>query len=210
MRVGVPSEVKNHEYRVAITPAGVHELVLHGHEVFVEHGAGVGSSIPNEQYVEAGATLLDDPDAVWETAEMVLKVKEPVKEEYSRMREMCSHAWSDRMATRSCRSARSSSFSSSSCTRNGSPGAAASTRTYGRQTRLRASSSFISSASHRSRCILRSRWTHCRRDHSAAQHMDTKRRYENCPLAGFHTVRLGGAMRFNASTVQREQVGSDI
>jgi alanine dehydrogenase len=87
MRVGVPKEIKNHEYRVAMTPAGVHELVVHGHEVFVEHGAGVGSSIPDEQYVEAGATLLDDPDAVWDTAEMVLKVKEPVKEEYSRMRE---------------------------------------------------------------------------------------------------------------------------
>jgi alanine dehydrogenase len=87
MRVGVPKEVKNHEYRVAMTPAGVHELVVHGHDVFVQREAGVGSSIPDEQYVEAGATLLDSADEVWETGEMILKVKEPVKEEYHRMRE---------------------------------------------------------------------------------------------------------------------------
>jgi alanine dehydrogenase len=87
MRVGVPKEVKNNEYRVAMTPAGAHELVRHGHEVLVERGAGLGSSIPDEQYVDAGATLLDTPDEVWETGEMILKVKEPVKEEYSRMRE---------------------------------------------------------------------------------------------------------------------------
>jgi alanine dehydrogenase len=70
-----------------MTPAGVHELVVHGHEVVVETGAGLGSSIPDEQYVEAGATMVDEPDQVWDTAEMVLKVKEPVKEEYARMRE---------------------------------------------------------------------------------------------------------------------------
>ena len=87
MRVGVPKEVKNHEYRVAMTPAGVHELVAHGHEVFVERGAGDGSSIPDEQYVEAGAKLLDSADEVWATGEMVLKVKEPIAEEYDRMRE---------------------------------------------------------------------------------------------------------------------------
>jgi alanine dehydrogenase len=87
MRVGVPKEVKNHEYRVAMTPAGIHELVVHGHQVYVERSAGVGSSIPDEQYVEAGATLLDTADEVWETGEMILKVKEPVKEEYHRMRE---------------------------------------------------------------------------------------------------------------------------
>jgi alanine dehydrogenase len=87
MRVGVPKEVKNHEYRVAMTPAGVHELVVHGHEVFVEAGAGVGSSIPDQQYVEAGATMIDTADEVWETGEMILKVKEPVKEEYHRMRD---------------------------------------------------------------------------------------------------------------------------
>src|SRR4051794_19524325 len=87
MRIGVPKEVKNHEYRVAMTPAGVHELTVHGHEVFVQAGAGVGSSIPDEQYVEAGAKMIDAADEVWGTADMVLKVKEPVKEEYPRMRE---------------------------------------------------------------------------------------------------------------------------
>ncbi|WP_148574825.1 alanine dehydrogenase [Nocardioides caldifontis] len=87
MRVGVPKEVKNHEYRVAMTPAGVHELVVHGHEVFVESGAGLGSSIPDEQYVEAGAKLLESADEVWAAGDMVLKVKEPIAEEYDRMRE---------------------------------------------------------------------------------------------------------------------------
>ncbi len=55
MKVGIPREVKNNEFRVAITPAGVHELVRHGHQVFVERDAGVGSSIPDEEYVAAGA-----------------------------------------------------------------------------------------------------------------------------------------------------------
>lgn len=86
MRVGVPKEVKNHEYRVAITPIGVNELVAHGHEVFVETGAGAGSGIPDEQYVAAGGKILSTADDVWGTAEMVLKVKEPVAEEYHRMR----------------------------------------------------------------------------------------------------------------------------
>jgi alanine dehydrogenase len=87
MRIGVPKEVKNHEYRVAMTPAGVHELVRHGHEVYVEKGAGIGSSIPDGQYVEAGARLLDSAEEVWSTGEMILKVKEPVADEYDRMRE---------------------------------------------------------------------------------------------------------------------------
>jgi alanine dehydrogenase len=65
----------------------VHELTSHGHQVTVEKGAGLGSSIPDEEYVAAGATLLDDPDKVWEQAEVVLKVKEPVAEEYHRMHE---------------------------------------------------------------------------------------------------------------------------
>ena len=86
MKVGVPKEVKNHEYRVAITPIGVHELVAHGHEVFVERFAGVGSSIEDHEYEAAGAKLLDSADEVWGNAEMVLKVKEPVAEEYHRMR----------------------------------------------------------------------------------------------------------------------------
>jgi alanine dehydrogenase len=87
MRVGIPKEVKNHEYRVAITPIGVHELVAHGHQVVIERGAGVGSSIADEEYVSAGAEILPDAEAVWGTAELVLKVKEPVAEEYHRMRE---------------------------------------------------------------------------------------------------------------------------
>jgi len=87
MKVGVPKEVKNHEYRVAITPIGVHELTEHGHEVYVETSAGVGSSITDEAYVAAGATMLDTADDVWGTADLVLKVKEPVEEEYHRMRE---------------------------------------------------------------------------------------------------------------------------
>ncbi|QWF85312.1 alanine dehydrogenase [Amycolatopsis sp. CA-230715] len=86
MRIGVPKEVKNHEYRVAATPAGVHELVAAGHEVFVERAAGEGSSITDDDYLSAGAKVLDGADAVWEAAEMVLKVKEPIAEEYHRLR----------------------------------------------------------------------------------------------------------------------------
>src|ERR1700749_306598 len=86
MKVGVPAEVKNHEYRVAITPAGVHELVRHGHEVVIESGAGVGSSIPDEDFTGAGAKMLPTADDVWQTADLVLKVKEPVEQEYHRMR----------------------------------------------------------------------------------------------------------------------------
>ncbi|MFD7733387.1 alanine dehydrogenase [Kitasatospora phosalacinea] len=86
MKVGIPREVKNHEYRVAITPAGVHELVRNGHEVVIEDGAGVGSSIPNEEYVAAGATILPTADEVWAAADMILKVKEPIASEYHRLR----------------------------------------------------------------------------------------------------------------------------
>jgi alanine dehydrogenase len=87
VRVGVPKEVKNHEYRVAITPVGVHELVAHGHEVFVQAGAGTGSSIEDREYEAAGAKMLESADEVWGNAETVLKVKEPVAEEYHRLRE---------------------------------------------------------------------------------------------------------------------------
>jgi alanine dehydrogenase len=86
-RVGIPAEVKNHEYRVAITPSGVHELVLAGHEVFIEHSAGAGSSIPDDDYVAAGAKIFASADDVWQTAELILKVKEPVAEEFHRMQE---------------------------------------------------------------------------------------------------------------------------
>ena len=87
MKVGIPKEVKNHEYRVAITPIGVHELTAHGHQVYVERGAGEGSSISDDEYVAAGAEILPDADSVWGAVDMVLKVKEPVAEEYHRMRE---------------------------------------------------------------------------------------------------------------------------
>jgi alanine dehydrogenase len=86
MRVGVPTEVKANECRVALTPAGVTELVRSGHDVHVQEGAGRGSSIPDEDYIAAGAKILPGPAAVWETADLVLKVKEPVAEEYGRMR----------------------------------------------------------------------------------------------------------------------------
>ncbi len=86
MKVGIPKEVKNHEYRVAITPSGVHELVRAGHQVFVERDAGTGSAIPDEDFVAAGAAILPGPDEVWETGELILKVKEPIAEEYPRLR----------------------------------------------------------------------------------------------------------------------------
>jgi len=86
MRIGVPREVKDSEYRVAITPAGVNELVSAGHTVAVEKEAGLGSSIPDDDFVAAGASIVGDPDDVWAEAEMVLKVKEPVAEEYPRLR----------------------------------------------------------------------------------------------------------------------------
>lgn len=86
VKVGIPREVKNNEFRVAITPAGVHELVRGGHEVVVEQSAGLGSSITDEEYTAAGARILDTADEVWATADLLLKVKEPVAEEYHRMR----------------------------------------------------------------------------------------------------------------------------
>ncbi|GIJ36288.1 alanine dehydrogenase [Verrucosispora sp. WMMD703] len=87
MKVGIPREVKNHEYRVAITPAGVNEFTRGGHQVFVEAGAGLGSSITDEEFAAAGAKILESADEVWDAADLVLKVKEPVAEEYHRMRE---------------------------------------------------------------------------------------------------------------------------
>ena len=86
MKVGVPKEVKNHEYRVAITPAGVNEFVRNGHEVYIEANAGLGSSIPDEDFVAAGASMLPAADDVWQTADLIMKVKEPVADEYHRMR----------------------------------------------------------------------------------------------------------------------------
>ncbi|OZV75381.1 alanine dehydrogenase [Micromonospora echinospora] len=87
MKVGIPREVKNHEYRVAITPAGVNEFTRSGHQVLIESGAGVGSSITDEEFAAAGAKILSTADEVWDSADLVLKVKEPIAEEYHRMRE---------------------------------------------------------------------------------------------------------------------------
>ncbi|MGV8896731.1 MAG: alanine dehydrogenase [Rhodoglobus sp.] len=87
MRVGVPTEVKNNENRVALTPAGVHELVRRGHEVVIQKGAGLGAQITDEQFVAEGATILATADEVWEAGDLLLKVKEPIAEEYPRLRE---------------------------------------------------------------------------------------------------------------------------
>ncbi|MGH2808926.1 MAG: alanine dehydrogenase, partial [Actinomycetota bacterium] len=87
MRVGVPCELKDNEYRVAITPAGVRELVVGGHDVLIEHEAGVGSSIPDRDFERAGARIVPDADTVFADSDMVLKVKEPITEEFHRLRD---------------------------------------------------------------------------------------------------------------------------
>mgnify|MGYP000393729074 FL=1 len=86
MIVGVPKEIKVHESRVAITPEGVSEFVHAGHSVIIEDKAGVGSSISNEDFVAAGATIVATADDVWQKADLVLKVKEPIEPEYPKMR----------------------------------------------------------------------------------------------------------------------------
>jgi alanine dehydrogenase len=87
MIVGVPREIKVQEYRVALTPEGVAEFIKNGHSVIVENNAGIGSSISNESYVAAGATIIESADQLWQQADLILKVKEPIAAEYSRMRE---------------------------------------------------------------------------------------------------------------------------
>jgi alanine dehydrogenase len=86
MIVGVPKEIKVHESRVAVTPEGVCEFVHAGHTVIIEDKAGVGSSISTEEFVAAGATIVPTADAVWQKADLVLKVKEPIEPEYPKMR----------------------------------------------------------------------------------------------------------------------------
>jgi alanine dehydrogenase len=85
MRVGVPKEIKADEYRVALTPAGARELTSGGHTVIVERAAGVGSAFPDDAYRTAGARIVDGPDAVFSEAELILKVKEPLEQEYLRL-----------------------------------------------------------------------------------------------------------------------------
>ena len=87
MIVGVPKEIKTDEYRVGMAPAGAQALVQDGHEVFIQKGAGLGSGIPDEEYVAAGAGILDDAEAVWAKAEMIVKVKEPLSAEFPLMRD---------------------------------------------------------------------------------------------------------------------------
>jgi len=87
MKIGLPKEIKDNEYRVGLTPAGVHALTTAGHTVYVQKSAGEGSGFSDEQYVKAGGSLLDTADEVWETGDMIVKVKEPVAPEYPRMRE---------------------------------------------------------------------------------------------------------------------------
>jgi len=72
MRVGIPTEIKNNEYRVAITPAGVSELTRRGHDVIVQAGAGAGSSIPDDDFKAAGAEIIDGADQVWAEADLLL------------------------------------------------------------------------------------------------------------------------------------------
>ncbi|MCX7521196.1 alanine dehydrogenase [Microbacterium sp. STN6] len=87
MRIAIPREVKNSEFRVAITPSGVHDLTGQGHDVVVEAGAGEGSAIPDDEYAAAGATIEADTDRVWSDAELILKVKEPVPDEFRHFRD---------------------------------------------------------------------------------------------------------------------------
>ena len=86
MRVGIPTEIKNNEYRVAITPAGVAELARRGHEVLVQAGAGEGSAIHDEDFTAAGARIVDGAEQVWAEADLLLKVKEPIEPEYGLLR----------------------------------------------------------------------------------------------------------------------------
>ena len=85
MIIGIPKEIKNNEFRVSTTPAGVHALAAN-HTVLVEKSAGVGSAITDEEYVKAGAKIIDNPDDLWAKADMIIKVKEPIAAEYHRMR----------------------------------------------------------------------------------------------------------------------------
>jgi alanine dehydrogenase len=86
MKVGVPTEIKTDEYRVSLTPAGVRELVEHGHDVIVQAGAGVGSTIPDEEFTAQGARIAPDAKSVFDEAEMVLGVKEPQPDEVAMLR----------------------------------------------------------------------------------------------------------------------------
>jgi alanine dehydrogenase len=86
VKVGVPRETKSQESRVAITPAGVHEFVQHGHEVLIEAGAGAGSSITDNEFIQAGASIRNSAADIWAHSDLILKVKEPIESEYQYLR----------------------------------------------------------------------------------------------------------------------------
>lgn len=87
MKIGLPKEIKDNEYRVGLTPAGVNALVNAGHTVYVQHSAGEGSGFADDQYVSAGGEILQTADEIWAEGDMIIKVKEPIAPEYPRMRE---------------------------------------------------------------------------------------------------------------------------
>ena len=87
MNIGLPKELKENEYRVGMVPSGVHALAQDGHTVFVEKSAGLGSGITDQEYTDAGGTLLDSADELYLRSDMVVKVKEPIQDEFPRLRE---------------------------------------------------------------------------------------------------------------------------
>ena len=87
MIIGVPKEVKNRENRVSAVPGGVKLFTDAGHKVLIEKGAGLGAGITDEAYMQAGATMIESADEVWAKADMIIKVKEPIQEEFERMRD---------------------------------------------------------------------------------------------------------------------------
>ena len=87
MKIGIPKEIKNNEFRVAITPSGVEELISHGHEVYVEKNAGINSNFSDNEYINAGAKILDDNISIFNISDLILKVKEPIEKEYKLIKE---------------------------------------------------------------------------------------------------------------------------
>ncbi|MCC8194780.1 MAG: alanine dehydrogenase [Deltaproteobacteria bacterium] len=107
MKIGCPTEVKDNENRVGLTPNAAHAYVAAGHEVYIQKGAGMGSAIADDEYIAAGAAILPDAGAVWAASDMIVKVKEPMPEEYDRMREgqivyTYFHFAADEALTRAC------------------------------------------------------------------------------------------------------------
>jgi alanine dehydrogenase len=89
MKIGCPKEIKNHEYRVGLIPAAVKAYVDAGHQVFVQKDGGLGSGITDEEYLAAGAKVLATAEDVWGESDMIVKVKEPLPQEYKLMKPLC-------------------------------------------------------------------------------------------------------------------------